>query len=97
MPPKTAMSGAPDATPERRPANLMATTTATIADPIIARGLIVRSRRGAWLLVPRCPFCRGRHVHDAPAGPETREEQRVSHCADTARPYRVIVTPEGAE
>lgn len=87
MPPKTAMSGAPDATPERRPANLMATTTATIAAPIIAQ----------LLVVPRCPFCRGRHVHDAPAGPETREEQRVSHCADTARPYRVIVTPDGAE
>lgn len=94
--PRTTKGGAPAATRERRPASLM-TSTATNTTPIV-RGFVTPARGGAWLLVvPRCPFCRGRHVHGAPAGPATVEGRRLSHCAGGARSYRIIVMPEGAE
>lgn len=92
MPPDKPKGGAPLHL-AHRPNDSAASPTATITTPIIAHGRIVRARSGSWLLVvDRCPFCRRKHTHGAPAGPEMREERRVSHCAGTARPYRVIVS-----
>lgn len=49
MPPRTAMSGAPAATPERRPTNLMATAATSTTAPIVP------VRGGVWLLVGARP------------------------------------------
>ena len=87
--------GARATTPVRRPTT-NAPSSAAVA-PIV-RGRVKPARGGGHLLiVPRCPYCRRRHVHGAPRGAETDRENRLSHCLDGGKPYRIVVGAEAIE
>ncbi|WP_219467760.1 hypothetical protein [Nonomuraea rhizosphaerae] len=85
-------NGPGSSTSQARP-DADATTSATNT-PIVATGRLIPpdSRRPRWLLaVDRCPLCEQRHTHGAPAGLDTTEVHRLSHCQGGGKPYLVKV------
>ncbi|MDX3099702.1 hypothetical protein [Nonomuraea angiospora] len=93
MSPPTKTNEPGSSTSQARP-DVDATTNATNT-PIVATGRLLppNGRRSPhWLLtIDRCPICSRRHTHGAPAGPDTTEIRRLSHCQNGGKPYVVRV------